>query len=347
LYIGTPFDKRIYKKSQQLMKNLQRICLLLLLTIGLGQVAIAQGKGKAKGNAKGKTEAQTPSGIQAGERYTFTYTNKTEGEQNMMGMNITTDVHVERQFTYKVLSADANGFKLSMKLVYVVSNNSNNQTGTESYDSRKPTAKPHDACRFDAWLIGKEWHVLLDKYGKATALEGYQPLYDAMVAEVSFKGPAAAVLKTTLTEEYKDKMMLNFATEAFGTFPTKAQSKGQTWSETPADDYVGVRKYTVTEYNDDMVEVTADRNVSPNPKAKPVRKPNGITTINQMTGTQQIVTQHQPKNKALLSRTITQNLNGKLILSGGPLGENPTEVDGSNKTTSTIKIVFPFDEDQD
>ncbi|MBX3101139.1 MAG: hypothetical protein KF690_01370 [Bacteroidetes bacterium] len=315
------------------MKKMQSFTLLAALLLALPLSLQAQKK------SKGKAEPKVAIALQTGQTYTYRYTTKSDGEQNMMGLNITNENHIERQYTYEVLSVEGDTVRLKMTLDYAMNSMSNNQTGGEQYDSRKAGSKPHDAARFDAWLTGKSWTVVLDKYGKGTRSEGYQALYDKMIEEVAFKGPAAAVLKGSLTEDYKDAMVLNLATEAFGSYPAKATAKGANWKDKPQDDFIGERTFSVTEMNNEVTEVVMNRKIIPNPKAKPVRKPNGITVVNKMGGDQNLVTRHDPATKALMKRELKQNLSGTLVLSGGPLGDNPTNVEGKQNSQSIIEQV--------
>lgn len=322
IFASNPKETLIAMKKTQIVLGL----LVLMMMPGL---TLAQKKSTPK-------EVK----LEVGKTYTYRSITSVKNTQNLMGLSIKVEQNTEKVTDYKVISQDAAGlYKIEVLNRSLKATAENTATGKESYDSEKPTSKPFDQVRYDAWLLGKPYFVYVSKYGKATKLEGFAELRTKMTEEVSFTGQQGEMLKPAMAAAQADDRVMAQVSAVFGTAPSQELKKDATWTVKHKEDYLGNEVFKVTEATDSQATISQNWNMTPNPKSKGVRAGNGVTAKSKMSGTTVGSMTYAKGSNLLISRTSTQDLKGMQVLSGGPIGATPVDSDTVQKVTNTITLV--------
>jgi hypothetical protein len=248
--------------------------------------------------------------------------------QHISGVEMITYQNSTYTYEYQVIEVLPNNNYNIMVTYKRITHKQNSSFSNINYDSDDPNAEITEDTYTFAALKGISFSFICNTKGAVNSINGMDAIITKLIASNpnTLNDAQKAELKARFKTQFGDDTMKATLTDLLNVYPQSTISIGEKWSKTSTIDS-GVAMtidyiFTLNNIENSIAKVSTNATLLPKTDAKPI-KHNGTEMSYDMKGSQTGDLTIDMESGLTQTCTITQNMNGRMTMSGGTL---PTPV---------------------
>ena len=239
------------------------------------------------------------------------------------------------KLTQKVEDLDSNGI-MNVNVTYdSLSTHSKSVMGEVKYNSDDPPENIPPQMLALATLVGKRYSMKIDNSGHILEFSGLKELVDSVVEKLP-GGPIRPMAERQVRQQFGETGVRDMMEPVMAVYPDNPVGVGDSWDKSVVIMGSFSNKqdntFRLTSLEGGVVTLDFDSKVTPNEEAKAMEM-SGIKMKMVLEGHQKGTFKLDEKSGLVTGVDLQQNLTGKMVTEGGPMGkmEVPMSINGTVK----------------
>ena len=258
--------------------------------------------------------------LEKGASFNYSITSANDMGFSVMGQDMSTTGESVSNYNFVVKEVQPTGItEVDFKITKMTVNQSVPMMGDMSFDSSEKTDESSPFAGLGG-MIGKTMQVGFDKQGNVTSIEGA----DIIMKDVLSKVKGGEQIKQMLDSYLGEESFKNIFATLTGYAQGRSLKVGDSWSK-KLNSKGGISlnseyTYTIRERNNGQVTIDISGKAKNDPNAKPIEV-QGMKITYKLAGPITGVVVVEEKTGWAITSDVQQNLEGKLTMSGTPMGD--------------------------